>query len=89
MEDYLASLMDQEFDTIVDDGSISQVHFLLHKESFRENCGRSAWLWFQISRRLVDVWHEWKATSELASADVPTDSPMLSEVPEYVFTITL
>ena len=47
------------------------------------------WLWFQISQRLVDVWHEWKATSELASADVPTDSPMLPEVAEYVFTITL
>ena len=34
VEDYLASLMDQEFDTIVEDGSISQVLYAYFREIY-------------------------------------------------------
>ncbi len=42
VEDYLASLMDQEFDTIVDDGSITQVHACIYEFSckFMPGCFR-------------------------------------------------
>jgi hypothetical protein len=94
VEDYLASLMDQEFDTIVDDGSITQVHVYVNFLANLIYYLLYAWL-FQISKRLVDLWHEWKAASELPSVDdMPADSPMLTDHEvlqqiEYEFTTVL
>ena len=43
----------------------------------------------QISRRLVDLWHEWKAKSELPSVDHAPAQPPIAMLTKEVKFITL
>lgn len=63
VEDFIAELMDQEFNTVVDDGSLPQVHTQKEKRTisvffnpvFRMN---SSSLYLSVLWRKVNPWHQ-------------------------------